>query len=220
MPCLAAPSSTVAAAHRLAHDPVAEAAWVADHDHIARAVARRRARGKRDRIEDYEQVGRLALVEAYRRRASGMGDMGDDGADLEAYAQAVVQRRTSRLWMTYETIRPTYRFGGRADRHGRAEPIRVEFCGGDYRGVGVEVVDEGRDAVGKIEDEDTVEYAVKGLTDNEKDIVICYFDLDSHGPLTVARLARRGNTSESTVRDVIRRAIDKMRRTVEREERG
>jgi len=179
----------------VAHDPIAEAAWVASHEYIARTVARRRARfaGRDDLLDDYRQVGRLALVEAFR----AIGDQ----ADAEAYARAAVERRTSRLWITFEAVRPPKR-GGR--------PIAVESV------EGVEIED--REGRRMNEVKETVEHALEELTDEEKDVVLYRFGVDCNPECSTAEVAKTFNMSESTVRRTLRSAIDKMRAMVEREE--
>ena len=169
---------------------LAEADWVASHDAIVRRTAKRRAGSRRDRIEDYEQVGRLALVEVYRRWSG-------DSADAEAYARAAVERRTARLWITFEAVRPPKR-GGR--------PIAVESV------EGIEIEDREERRMGDIKE--TVEHALEELTDEEKVMVRWRFiNGDS-----VDDIAWVTNTSESSVRRTLRSALGKMRAAMDRED--
>ncbi len=190
MPATLATPSGTRNAHNTHNTHNAEADWVASHDAIVRRTAKRRAGGRRDRIEDYEQVGRLALVEVYRRWSG-------DHADAEAYARAAVERRTARLWITFEAVRPPKR-GGR--------PIAVESV------EGVEIEDREEKRMNEVKE--TVKHALSGLTNSEKLAIERRF-LDGHSAEDIARLHR---VSVATVRRTLRSALDKMRAMVEREE--
>ena len=173
---------------------LAEADWVASHDAIVRRTAKRRAGSRRDRIEDYEQVGRLALVEVYRRWSG-------NSADAEAYARAAVERRTARLWITFEAVRPPKR-GGR--------PIAVESV------EGIEIEDREERRMNEVKE--TVEHALAGLTTEERTFVTCRFGLDGQSNWSTGTIAMIHKTSDATVRRLLHSALDKMRAAMDREE--